>query len=204
MHDPEWTALVSAFWRITWLRTKHDADLAAGEIARAFSRRPPDNAELCSVARWLSGPDGHQNEAPTLRQFIRAAAICRKAARLDTGTAPDGECGCAACHGGLVRVFKGPAGMTFDESLRAESTTVPCICRSGDLRRLEYKPWREASGRAESRLRAMANLGAKQRASIYASVGIGIDDGHPAAVAAQVAADLRDVPEGVTEDDMPF
>ena len=79
--DSEWTTLIRQYWNTNWLRDEADAASAANELRLFFTGHPPDNAELCTVIRWMAGPAGKQEKTPSLKELIRAICICRKAKR---------------------------------------------------------------------------------------------------------------------------
>ena len=77
-----WTRLLKMHYpRVTWLRTEDDAEAAISEIRHTIRHNPPGPEELCAAIRWLAGPEGRQEHAPSLRDLIRAIFIMRKNAR---------------------------------------------------------------------------------------------------------------------------
>jgi len=123
-HDsiPQWARLLKMNWPACgWLYSEQDAENAASELRLFFGRNPPDNEELCRVIRWMSGPDGKQDKAPSLRELIRAICIHRKTVSAFPAH-PTGQC--AACNRGWAEVSPDPA-------LPDYKSAVPCLCAKG-------------------------------------------------------------------------
>jgi len=123
----DWPKLLTMNWpNINWVRTSEEIDTASEEIRTVMGQNSPTNAELCVVIRWMAGPEGRQEKAPSLRELIRATCIKRKNDRIEDG--PEQE-GCSKCLNGWTTkagLIKG-----WPEQVYA----VPCICAAG--KRLE-------------------------------------------------------------------
>jgi hypothetical protein len=134
---------------VAWLRTPLDVSEAADEIRAASSRNPPSNDELCRVIRWMAGPEGRQEKAPSLRELVRAMFILRKRAREDE-QGPSEDCG--LCAAGWLYVTKpGP------EPIRGK-TGVPCLCAAGDRLLKVCKEYQKLQPADSKRLRELAEL----------------------------------------------
>jgi hypothetical protein len=138
-----WTALMLLMWpQAKWAEELGDA--AGAELREFFGERGvPTNAELCRVIRWMAGPEGRQERAPSLRELIRAVCMRRKADRQSADVASGRDC--ALCRNtGWVAVAPS-AGESFSD-LAAELTAyrcqVPCQCLHGDAVRRTCEPWK--------------------------------------------------------------
>jgi hypothetical protein len=134
--EPSWGDLILRYWPDAhWAR---DPDINAGELRAFFRHRVPDNAELCAVVRWLSGPDGKQEKRPSLREFMRAVCIYRKRQREDT-EAPAADCGLCGRRG-LLEYWPGVYGkqVILDAYSYAYSLSTPCGCPAGK-RQIEHE-----------------------------------------------------------------
>jgi hypothetical protein len=191
----DWPKLLAMHWHgVAWLRSPEDVAEAAGEMRREM-RNPPDNDELCEAIRWLAGPEGRQEKAPSLRELIRAVYICRKSAREDDSR-PAEDCGLCRATGWMT-VYRGwGAAMTFADKLRAIPTSWPCACRAGDDAVRQLQQARKTVGA----LADMQELGRAQAASIAASVETWLGE-HPEVAGGQRAAvEARGMAAGVTQE----
>jgi hypothetical protein len=121
---PEWIRLVLLNWpRASW--ALYDYELAADEIRTVMGRNAATNEELCDTIRWMAGPEGKQNSAPSLRELIRAVYMRRQAAR---GEGPDSgpAMACALCTGGWGTEWPAGSEVGFGSGI-----AIPCMCSAG-------------------------------------------------------------------------
>ena len=150
----EWPRLMMMNWpSVTWLRTPQDVTDAGEQITMAASRNPPSNDELCRVIRWMAGPEGRQEKAPSLRELVRAMFILRKRAREDD-EGPREDCG--LCTAGWLYVTKpGP------EPIRGK-TGVPCMCAAGQRLLTVCTEYQKLQPADSKRLRDLAEMAISQ------------------------------------------
>jgi len=130
---PPWARLILLNWpAASWAR--FDCAVAAAEIAHVISRNPPNDSELCAVVRWMAGPEGRQEKAPSLRELIRAVFIQRKAARQESESGGDGQ-SCAICQfaGGWAHHWPDwREDWAAVHYWAAYCVAVPCVCQAGE------------------------------------------------------------------------
>ena len=147
----DWPKLLLMDWPNTpWLQNESDIELAGEEIRTRMGRSEPSNDEVCSVIRWMAGPEGKQNKPPSLRELIRAVYIRRKQDREADGPP---VASCAMCLDGWA--------LTPGNAYKGHTYAIPCLCQAG--RRLtntvkEYKGMTEGQRREmDGRKRVMRN-----------------------------------------------
>lgn len=149
----EWPKLLRMHWpSVTWLHYASDVDDAVGEIRRVMGAHVADNDELCEAIRWMAGPEGRQEKAPSLRELIRAVYILRKRYRVSLGTDKYASESCAACHRGWAMVRPDPANPDYQAA-------IPCRCSLGNAkmeRCSDYQDMSPARERDVERLRDLA------------------------------------------------
>lgn len=110
-----------------------DTDAAGDELRQFFGRNEPSNDEVCRVIRWMAGPEGKQERAPTLRELIRAICIRRKADRQSDAPPEEqnGECGLCGWSGMLGVWPTLPPSVKHLDTIPAQCFAVPCWCAKG-------------------------------------------------------------------------
>jgi hypothetical protein len=108
---------------VPWLRDQEDVHHAAEEIKETMGRNTPGNDELCRAIRWMAGPKGRQEKAPSLRELIRAVYIGRQEDRREDGEPSDP---CAICGD------TGWAELRPHERHPLYASAIPCTCARGD------------------------------------------------------------------------
>ena len=122
----EWPRLLQMNWpSVPWMRTDQDLIDAGSEIKAVMGRNAANNEELCTGLRWLAGPEGKQEKAPSLREVIRAVYIVRKESQAQNAPPADD---CACCRG------TGWATVAPEPHFPLYRCQVPCLCDAGAAR----------------------------------------------------------------------
>jgi hypothetical protein len=167
-----WPQLMIANWPAA--RWVEDPSGIVEELRKTLGNYEPSNDELCAVIRWMASPDGGQDKAPSLREFVRAICICRKNSRQRQEMASGA---CALCRNGWLNVWPGLAEPIKIESVMlAYCSQVPCRCAEGDRIMQMLKDYASMPGEQALNLDELRRLAVRQNQQLTVEA-VTYDDG---------------------------